>query len=136
MDKNYLYLSDELTKKNIRPSQQRLKILEYFYLHRNHPTVDMIYNALKPKMPTLTKATIYNTLKVFIQNQLVNEVHIEDNEIRYDLPSKNHGHFKCKKCGAIYDFDIDIDEAPVGGLDFFQIENKSVYFKGICPKCH
>jgi Fe2+ or Zn2+ uptake regulation protein len=136
MNQKYTYLTDELVSKNIRPSHQRLKILEFFHLHHNHPTVEDIFKELKPTMPTLTKATIYNTLKIFIKEHLVEEIHIEDNEIRYDLPSKNHGHFKCKKCGAIYDFDIEIDDTPAKGLDDFYIENKSVYFKGVCPKCH
>jgi Fe2+/Zn2+ uptake regulation proteins len=135
MDKKYLYLSDELIKKNIRPSHQRLKILEYFYIYHNHPTVDEIFNTLKKSMPTLSKATIYNTLKAFVQERIVEEIFIDDNEVRYELRAKSHGHFKCRKCGTIYDFDIAIDEIPAGGLNEFKVEDKSVYFKGVCPKC-
>lgn len=131
----YAHLTDELLKKNIRPSQQRLKILEYFYLNKNHPTVEDIYSVLKPQMPTLTKATIYNTLKVFVKNKLVEEVLIEGNEVRYDLISNSHGHFKCFECGKIYDFKIDIDGLAVSGLNDFQINDKSVYFNGVCPDC-
>jgi Fur family peroxide stress response transcriptional regulator len=135
MDEKYVHLSDELVKRNIRPSHQRLKILEYFYLHQNHPTADEIFHVLKKNMPTLSKGTIYNTLKAFVQNKLVWEISIEENEARYDLYTRRHGHFKCNSCGAIYDFVIQIDELPVKGLSNFQIEDKSVYFKGICPKC-
>jgi len=135
MDRKYTYLADELISKNIRPSHQRLKILEYFHLHHNHPTVEEIYKKLKPTMPTLTKATIYNTLKIFVEEQLVDEVHIEDNEVRYDLRAKCHGHFKCNRCGAIYDFQIEMDKIPVEGLNEFQVETRNVYFKGVCPKC-
>jgi Fur family peroxide stress response transcriptional regulator len=135
MDKKYLYLSDELIKKNIRPSHQRLKILEYFHMYHNHPTADEIFNMLKKRMPTISKATIYNTLKAFVQEKILEEILIDDNEVRYDLCSKSHGHFKCRKCGAIYDFDLSLDEIPSNGLDNYKIENRSVYFKGICPKC-
>lgn len=135
MDNKYLQLSGELEKVEIRPSHQRLNILEYFYIHRNHPTVDDIYKYLKPKMPTITKATIYNSLKIFIEKQLIVDVHIEDNEVRYELSCKRHGHFKCIKCGTIYDFSIEIDEMPTSGLNEFQIDNKNVYFRGVCPKC-
>lgn len=135
MDQKYTYLADELVRKNIRPSHQRLKILEYFHLHHNHPTVEDIYKELKATMPTLTKATIYNTLKVFVEKQLVDEVHIEDNEVRYDLHTKSHGHFKCSQCGVIYDFKIEMDQFPTEGLDEFHIETRNVYFKGVCPKC-
>ena len=135
MDQKYTYLAEELKKKGIRPSHQRLKILEYFHMHNNHPTVEEIYKELKPTMPTLTKATIYNTLKIYVEEQLVNEVHIEDNEVRYDLYAKSHGHFKCLQCGRIFDFQIEIEKVLTGGLDEFQVETKNVYFKGICPRC-
>ena len=135
MDREYTYLADELISKNVRPSHQRLKILEYFHMHNSHPTVEEIYKELKPTMPTLTKATIYNTLKIFVKEKLIREVNIEDNEVRYDLYSKPHGHFKCIECGAIYDFPIDIDKVAVRDLDGFQIETKNVYFKGTCSRC-
>jgi Fe2+ or Zn2+ uptake regulation protein len=135
MDRKYTYLADELISKNVRPSHQRLKILEYFHLHNSHPTVEEIYKELKPTMPTLTKATIYNTLKIFVKEKLIREVNIEDNQVRYDLYSKPHGHFKCTECGAIYDFPIDIDKISVKDLDGFQVETKNVYFKGTCSRC-
>lgn len=135
MDREYTYLAEELQKKGIRPSHQRLKILEYFHMYNSHPTVDEIYKELKPTMPTLTKATIYNTLKILVEEELISEVHIEDNEVRYDLHAKSHGHFKCLQCGSIYDFHIEIGKVPTDGLDEFQVETRNVYFKGTCPKC-
>lgn len=86
-------------------------------------------------MPTLSRGTIYNTLKAFVQQQILQEISIEDNEVRYDLNTKKHGHFKCNECGAIYDFGIEIDTTPTTGLFNFQVDYKNVYFKGICPKC-
>jgi len=135
MEQKYLNLSTKLEEKEIRPTHQRLKLLEYFYEHPNHPTVDDIFRALKPHMPTMTKATIYNNLKLFVQKGIIVEVHIEDNEVRYELAVKSHGHFKCIDCGTIYDFGAEIDELPTTGLDEFQIDNKNVYFRGVCPKC-
>lgn len=132
MEKEYLYLSDELIKKGLRPSQQRLKILEYFYIHQNHPSVEDIYFYLRHKMPTLSKATIYNTLKAFEKRKLINEVTIEDNEVRYDLYTKMHGHFKCTECGNIYDFEVEIENIPTKGLQGFEINKKDVYYKGVC----
>ena len=135
MDTKYLHLSESLEKADIRPSHQRLKILEYFYIHQNHPTVDDIFQYLKNSMPTITKATIYNNLKIFIEKGLVVEVHIEDNEVRYEITRIPHGHFKCTKCGTIYDFAVKIDKIPTNDLEGFQIDNRNVYFRGVCPKC-
>ena len=135
MENKYIHLSDELEKANIRPSHQRLKILEYFNIHQNHPTVDDMFKYLKPKVPTITKATIYNNLKIFIEKGLITEVHIDENQVRYEVAKKAHGHFKCNKCGSIYDFSVEMNRIPTDELNEFQIDNKDVYFRGVCPKC-
>ena len=128
-------LSEELINSNIKPSHQRIKILEYLDACQSHPTVDQIFNDLQKEMPTLSKSTVYNTLNAFVHAQLVREITIEDNEVRYELQIKNHGHFKCEACDTIYDFNIDIDSVTTDGLKEFKINDKSVYFKGICKRC-
>lgn len=128
-------LSKELKNKNIRLSHQRLKVLEYVANHRCHPTVEQIYTDLHKEIPTLSKTTVYNTLSTLIEAGLVKLITIEDNETRYDIVSENHGHFKCESCGTIYDFKIDIDLFDSKDLNGFRINNKDVYFKGICQKC-
>ena len=53
---------DRLLKYSIKPSMQRIAIMEYLMEHRTHPSADEIYTALSPSMPTLSKTTVYNTL--------------------------------------------------------------------------
>ena len=50
---------ERLKSLGIRPSEQRIVILEYLLGHRTHPTVETIYSELSPKMPTLSKTTVY-----------------------------------------------------------------------------
>lgn len=128
-------LSKELKNRNIRLSHQRVKVLEYMTNHRIHPTVDQIYIDLQKEVPTLSKTTIYNTLDTLIEAQLVKVITIEDNETRYDIITENHGHFKCESCGTIYDFEIKTDSLSTQDLNDFKINNRDVYFKGICPSC-
>ena len=128
-------LSNELKKKKIRLSHQRLKVLEYLTLNRCHPTVDQIYVDLQKEVPTLSKTTIYNTLSTLVESGLVRVVTIEDNETRYDIEIENHGHFKCESCGTIFNFNIEIESLPTEELNSFKINDKNVYFKGICPRC-
>lgn len=128
-------LSKILIEKNIKPSYQRIKILQYINENINHPTVDTIFNSLTKEIPTLSKATVYNTLELFKSTNLAKVITIEDNETRYDSKVHNHGHFKCESCGTIYDFEADIDSLAVNSLECFKINDKNVYFKGICPKC-
>jgi Fur family peroxide stress response transcriptional regulator len=135
MDKSTSHYKSEIFNRGIRPSYQRIKILEVLDQKDTHLTVDEIFRILSPEIPTLVKATIYNSLHTFVEAGLVRVVSIDDNELRYDITITNHGHFKCKSCGAIYNFEIDIDGIPFDGLSHFEITEKNVYFMGLCPKC-
>jgi len=128
-------LTRALQTRDIRPSYQRIRILDCLYQKDMHPTVDEIYHILSPEIPSLSKATIYNTLHTFVNAGLAKALNINENELRYDGTLTTHGHFKCESCGTIYNFGLDIDSIAVSGLDQFQINEKNVYFKGICPKC-
>ena len=128
-------LKKQLIDKKIALSYQRLKVLEYLVQSHSHPTVDMIYKELKKTIPTLSKTTIYNTLRTLMQAGLVRGITIEDNETRYDIELENHGHFKCESCGTIYNFSTDIDSLQVEGLDDFKVNDRNVYYSGVCPKC-
>ena len=128
-------LAEILKEKNIKPSYQRMKILEYLILKKNHPTVDEIFKDLASEIPTLSKATVYNTLDLFKKSELTRVVTIEDNETRYDGEISVHGHFKCENCGTIFDFPVNEKALCSDALGDFIITEKNVYFKGICPKC-
>ncbi|MGI6562758.1 MAG: Fur family transcriptional regulator [Clostridia bacterium] len=125
----------ELTKNNIKPSIHRIKILEYLRDNRTHPTVDEIYLNLKEGCPTLSRATVYNTLSLFVQSGIVRPLTIEDREIRYDYNTEDHGHFKCEQCGFLSDFEVNVAQLKYEGLEHHEITNKDVYFRGVCNKC-
>jgi Fur family peroxide stress response transcriptional regulator len=128
-------LKKEITKKGIHLSHQRLKVFEYLYNNQCHPTADEIFTNLQMEISTLSKTTVYNTLKILSKAGLIRTITIEDNEIRYDIIVENHGHFKCENCGSIFNFSFDVDLLKSDDLKNFRIDNKSVYFKGICPRC-
>lgn len=135
MEHSFAEIASALARKNIRSSYQRIRILEYLMKNRCHPTVDQIYSALHAEIPSLSRTTIYNTLSMFHKANLVRVLTIEDNEARYDIEMENHGHFKCESCGKIYNFSFDVSLLKSNDLDNFQIADKNVYFKGICPRC-
>lgn len=135
MNQEIDYFVKMLAEKNIKPSYQRIKILQYINENLNHPTIDNIFNSLIKEIPTLSKATVYNTMELLKGASLVKVINIENNETRYDSKVHNHGHFKCESCGTIYDFEVDIDNLVVKSLEYFKINDKNIYFKGICAKC-
>lgn len=128
-------IGEYLKVHDIKPSYQRIKIFQYLVEKRNHPTVDMIYKALCPEIPTLSKTTVYNTLNLFIEKKIVNMLVIEENETRYDTVMKVHGHFKCEKCGRIFDVNIDKNSFDKKALENFKINEQHYYFKGYCDEC-
>ncbi|MCD6565325.1 MAG: transcriptional repressor [Bacteroidales bacterium] len=125
-----------LKEKNISPSIQRIRVLDYLQNSKNHPTVDNIYIDLVKEIPTLSKTTVYNILKLFTEKNIARTVRIGNNEARYDGNTSTHGHFKCDKCGNIYDFNVNTEELKFTGLDKFRINEYHIYLNGICEKCN
>lgn len=129
-------LEQFLRTKNIRPSFLRLKVLEYFFKHHNHPSVNMIYENLIDKIPTLSKTSVYNTLGLFVEHNIIEEVGVSDNEQRYDLyRTKTHAHFYCEQCKEITDINFDIDDKISEIFSEYEVQNQSIQFRGICPNC-
>ena len=124
---------DMLKEKEIRPSVIRIKVLEYLLEHRVHPTVDEVFSGLVKEIPTLSKTSVYNTLSLLEENNLINSVTIDRLNIRYDADNSLHGHFKCSKCGSVSDFAVGkIKSALPEG---FHVKTQEVYFTGICENC-
>ncbi|KUK51423.1 MAG: Ferric uptake regulation protein [candidate division TA06 bacterium 32_111] len=123
-----------LEEKGISPSFQRIKILEYLLLNRTHPSVEDIYRDLSSEILTLSKTTVYNTLKLFVEKGIVKTIGIEKDFARYDIDTSPHSHFKCIKCGKIYDLKIsEENDSNIGeGFKKFYTEK---YIYGVCKNC-
>ncbi len=93
--KNIGKVDEYLSSNGIKPSYQRIKVFDYLITNKNHPTVDKIYKELVGEIPTLSKTTIYNTLKLFHEKGIILIINIEDNETRFDADISNHIHFRC-----------------------------------------
>jgi Fur family ferric uptake transcriptional regulator/Fur family peroxide stress response transcriptional regulator len=124
-----------LKQKGISPSIQRVKILEFLRDHRIHPTTDMIYRALVQEVPTLSKTTVYNTLRLFVEKEILVGLSLFENEIRYEYNLEPHVHFRCKECGHIYDMDRDFDLYKDEIIDGHKVTEHHVNLKGICRDC-
>jgi len=125
----------KMIKNEIRPSLPRTQIYKYLVEHRNHPTVDTIYLALQNQLSSLSKTTVYNTLRLFVDKGIVWTIGIEDNELRFDADVTPHGHFKCVKCKGIFDFETDVNSIQINGLKDFEAYDYHLYVKGVCRLC-
>lgn len=124
-----------LQDQGLKPTFQRLRILEYLQEHNNHPTVEMIYEDLAEEIPTISKTTIYNTLNVLVEKGIIHAVTITGTESRYDYESFPHHHFLCIRCGKVIDIDIECPYMRKKQIGGHKIEELHGYFKGICKEC-
>lgn len=121
----------------IKPSQQRIAIMEYLLIHRTHPSVEEIYKELSAAMPTLSKTTIYNTLKLFYEQGAVQMLTIAERNVCFDGDTTDHAHFLCTHCGRIYDVPMvsrveDLAQVEATGYTVTEVHQ---YYKGICKEC-
>lgn len=98
-----------LKQSGVRMTPQRKFILEYLITHHNHPTVETIYAGVDNKLPNLSLATVYNTLKLLVENDLVIELPATENDtsLHYDYFGVPHFHAICENCGKITDIFVD-----------------------------
>ena len=131
--KTYEYLQSF----GIKPSVQRIAIMDYLLTHRTHPAIDEIYLALCEQIPTLSKTTVYNTLKLFVEHGAAQMLTIDERNTCYDADIQLHAHFLCKKCGKIIDLPPSPEQAKVSAMkeEGFKVDEIHQYFKGYCPSC-
>jgi len=130
---NIQEVHEHLKKHGIRPLPHKVAIMKYLLEHYNHPTIENIYSDLLPSMPTLSKTTVYNTLKAFCEKKVVCALSIDEKNQRYDAYTHVHAHFRCKKCGAIYDVPLEeSDVPPCRGPAELMLEETQIYFLGTC----
>ena len=126
----------ELLKEHgIAPSLQRIKILEFLEKNRIHPTADMIYQALVRGIPTLSKTTVYNTLKALTEKGVLVALSLFENEVRYEFNTEPHIHFKCIKCNKIYDIFEPFECLKNKEIEGHKVLEHHINLKGICKNC-
>ena len=124
-----------LKDKDITPSYTRIKVYDYLSKDKIHPTVDEIFIDLVQLLPSLSKTTVYNTLKIFVEKKLVKAVNLYDNKMRYELIRSSHGHFKCDLCSNIYDIPMEISVNLPDELEGTIINESHHLMTGTCSRC-
>ena len=95
---------EQLLSVKLKATHQRMVILEAVLDCRVHPTVDVLYEQLKPGNPSISLATVYKTLETFVQAGLISKVATTEGQMRYDSNMSNHGHIYCFNTDEIIDF--------------------------------
>ncbi len=126
-----------LLRHGVRPSAQRIAVTRFMMENPVHPSAETIHAALVREMPTLSLATVYNTLHVLVGTGAVKMLNTDSRNSRYDLVMSPHAHLCCRRCGALYDVPLDCSALPVPGAipAGFHIDDVDVCYKGECVEC-
>lgn len=128
---------DYLNNHGVKPSVQRMAVMGYLLENHTHPTADDVYQALLPDLPTLSKTTVYNTLKLLVEQGAALQLTIDERNVCYDAITKPHAHFLCRRCNKVYDLHLEQKEliALAAIPRDFEVDSSQLYFRGCCKKC-
>jgi Fur family transcriptional regulator, peroxide stress response regulator len=127
--------TDQLRSKAIRLTHQRIGVLEFLKGCTDHPSAVQLFKALKTNMPSLSKTTLYNTLRAFAEAGLVSSVSIPGEETRYEYKTSPHCHFLCKDCGGLTDLMFTCGNVGTLELQGYRVDEIIGCFKGSCGEC-
>ena len=121
---------------SLKLTPQRLAILEYLEGNTDHPCASDIYRAVSEKFPTMSFATVYNTLKALKGKENIQELTIDPEKKRFDPNMMRHHHLICTQCRKIIDinneFELGLSDVQKHG---FEITGNHIDFYGVCPEC-
>ena len=126
-----------LISKGIRPSPQRVAVYEALFGRSDHPSTEKIFHELRPSMPTMSKTTVLDALRLFQNAGLFRDVRCEEGELRFDGNVQFHAHFKCRACGELFDIPVETPHSttytklPEG----FDVDDEQLIYYGLCKTC-
>ena len=115
----------------LQPTPQRLAVARYVLATTSHPTADEVLEQARRECPTLSRATVYNTLSRLSEKGLVRPQTIKEGVIVFDARVEKHHHFIDEETGEIHD--VPWDALVVSGeekLREYQVKEYQVVMRG------
>lgn len=124
-----------------RYSAQKMMI-EDALMRLDHPTASEIYEDIKKTYPNISLGTVYRNLGLMAESGEILRITFGNQPDRFDINTHDHIHVICKKCGEVFDAEgdrlkeliVEIDES-IEESTGVHIENRTMYFQGICSNC-
>lgn len=137
-----------LKEKGLKVTNQRLLVLQVLAEHGDeHMTAEDIFELVKEDYPEIGLATIYRTVQLLLDMQLVDRIILDDGCVRYEIGDfldeqeghrHHHHHLICTECGSVSAFRDDLLEdleAYIEKETGFQVTDHELKFYGVCRKC-
>jgi Fur family peroxide stress response transcriptional regulator len=117
---------------------QRDAVLQVILSREDHPTANEIFQAARQRLPTISYATVYNSLRYLKDAGLVHEIKFGDSASRYDRETDRHDHAICNCCGKLVDFDLPQTAGLMHAAarkSHFKPESVHLTLRGLCAEC-
>ncbi len=132
-----------LKEKGYKLTPQRRSILDEIIKNEgSHLTTEEIYDLVKVNCPEIGLATVYRTVQLLEEMEVLYKLDLDDGCSRYELcdedESHQHHHLICQNCGKVIEVEGDLLEELEQGIEKkynFKIKNHSLKFYGICDNC-
>lgn len=129
-----------LRASGLKLTPQRLAIVRELAADETHPTAQELFERLRPAMPTMSFATVYNTLDALAAAGLCAALSLAPGPARFDPNMRAHHHAVCDRCGLVRDVPCDGkgDPCPDGALAVapgFEIRAVERIYRGLCSAC-
>jgi Fe2+ or Zn2+ uptake regulation protein len=124
-------VAELLSARGIQPSAQRVAVAQYILFTEEHPSADRVWARVRSRFPMISRATVYNTLNLFVSKGLVREVHLSPNSVVFDANTEAHHHFIDEETGRIYDIPWEkVAMRRLPTVDGFEIQDYEVVMRG------
>lgn len=131
-------LEDRFRRAGLPLTVQRRAVFEALAPRRDHPTAEAIYEAVRARLPGLSRTTVYRVLETLVAMGLARKACHAGAAARYDPVTTRHHHLVCDRCGSVEDLEAEglgEVEAPRRVPSGFRIDDYSIYFQGVCGPC-
>ena len=120
-----------LAEHGIRPSAHRLAVADYVLTTHDHPSADRVWKTVAESFPAISRATVYNTLNLFVDKGILRALTLSPESIVFDPNVDTHHHFIDEETGAIHDVPWDkVQVCNIEGLRGYRINDYQVVMRG------
>jgi Fur family peroxide stress response transcriptional regulator len=127
---------DICREKGLNVTYQRLLVYRTLRESKNHPTAEEIFHRIKMEYPAISLATVYKTLEILADQNLIAKVTPLHDLARYDGDTTPHHHLVCLECKKIADIhDDSLNELQLPKQQEFKVSRYRIQFEGICSDC-